>query len=292
MQPLGFKVPFCTDLSIHVEEWSETYSYETIHYHQECQITYIVDGQGTLLVGSNSHQFVKGEFFLLGKNLPHAFIDSKRCFADGRKNYAKQISVFFKDGCFGPLLNEYPEANAIRSILDSTFHGLKFRDNLACDILKKMRRLLVVNDFKRVIEFLSLLASISERNRNDYLVSKLAEGLNFDDHGLQKIDAIFHFILSNHKKKISLSDVAIQFNMTPPSFCRFFKSRTKKTFSEYLTEVRITKACELIGNGTHNVTESSFESGFTNISNFHRQFKKVMGMTPTEYKNRLYDTRA
>ena len=292
MQPLGFKVPFFSDESIYVEKWSETYSYEPIHYHQEYQITYITDGQGELLVGSSSHQFTKGEFFLFGKNLPHAFREHKGCIKDVKKSPVKRINILFKYDCLSPLLNECNEAHAIQDVLKSTFYGLKFRANPSGDILKKMQRLLVVNHFMRVIEFLSLLKSISDRDVDDYLHLNHDIHSNFEDHGLQRIDAIFHFILSNHRKKISLSDVAMQFNMTPPSFCRFFKSRTNKTFLEYLIELRITKACELIRNGAHNVTESCFDSGFTNISNFHRHFKKVMGMTPTDYRNTLYDISA
>ena len=72
--------------------------------------------------------------------------------------------------------------------------------------------------------------------------------------------------------------------MTPTSFCRYFKKRTQKTFSQYLIEVRISHACKFLTDQGQNVAEACYSSGYNNISNFHRHFVTIMGMTPNKYR--------
>jgi AraC-like DNA-binding protein len=73
--------------------------------------------------------------------------------------------------------------------------------------------------------------------------------------------------------------------MTESSFCRYFKSRTLKSFTKFLNEVRISYACKLLNNDGYSISDACFESGFTNLSYFNRQFKTVMKMSPKSYQS-------
>jgi len=73
-------------------------------------------------------------------------------------------------------------------------------------------------------------------------------------------------------------------NMTPPSFCRYFKSRTTKVFSAFVNEVRIGNACRMLIEKKYTVSQVCFKSGFNYLSNFNRQFKKIKGLTPSKFQ--------
>jgi AraC-like DNA-binding protein len=96
------------------------------------------------------------------------------------------------------------------------------------------------------------------------------------------------YLNTNYQRKIELETVAEIANLHPAAFCRFFKEKTGKSLSEYVNDMRIGYACRLIIEGKMSVSQISFESGFNNLSNFNRTFKRHAKMTPTEYFQRFH----
>ena len=101
---------------------------------------------------------------------------------------------------------------------------------------------------------------------------------------ISKINAVLDYITSNSGRDISLSEVASTAFLTPTAFCRYFKQHTGKTFVQFTNEVRISKACRMLLSTDENVSQVCFESGFSNLSNFNRIFKKQMGVSPKDYR--------
>ena len=102
----------------------------------------------------------------------------------------------------------------------------------------------------------------------------------------QKINKVYHYTIDHFREPISLAQVAALTNHSPAAFCRYFKTRTRKSYFQYLTEVRIAYACQLLMEGNLDVAEVCFASGFNNLSNFHKQFKKIVKFTPSEYQKK------
>ena len=283
--PIAFKVPLYRDRTLYMEEHDDTHFYDAVHFHEEYQLTYIVEGRGTLVVGENAYPFKPGDSYLFGRNLPHVFRKDGKCKSDAKKIRAHHFSIFFSGDSLVAFLDQVSDSSSIHELLRVANLGLKLNEQQASRLLPKMKRFHHLNDFDKLLGLLYMLEAISKNTEYTALTSAEFRNSRFDEHGTQKMTEIFNFIESNHSKKISLSNIAGRFNMNPSSFCRFFKSRTQKTFSQFLIEIRVARACELIREGAHNATETCFESGFTNLSNFHRQFKNVIGMTPTQYKD-------
>jgi len=107
------------------------------------------------------------------------------------------------------------------------------------------------------------------------------------------METIFRYVIKNYPNKISLEEIASLVSLTPPSFCRYFKSRTTKAFSSFVNEIRIGNACKMLIENKDNIAQVCFDSGFNYLSNFNRQFKKIKGMTPSEFqckfKNHNFD---
>lgn len=283
--PIAFKVPLCRDKTLYLEEHNDADFYDAAHFHEEYQLTYIVAGRGTLVVGQNSYLFKPGDSYLFGRNLPHVFKKDYKHQSSADNARAHHFSIFFSGDAVVAFLNEVSGSSSIQELLRQADLGLKLNEQQSSVLLSKMKRFRYLDDFDKLLGLLSMLEYISKNTDYCVLTNEICRDFQFDEHGTQKMTEIFNFIEQNHSKRISLSHIAGRFNMNPSSFCRFFKSRTQKTFSQFLIELRVARACELIREGALNATETCFESGFTNLSNFHRQFKNIIGMTPTEYKD-------
>lgn len=95
------------------------------------------------------------------------------------------------------------------------------------------------------------------------------------------------FIDKNFHKDITLEDVSSAVSLSPYYFSKLFKSETGENFIDYLTCVRINKAKELLKNKSLSVKEICFTIGYSDPNYFSRNFKKIVGVTPTEYRESL-----
>jgi AraC-like DNA-binding protein len=93
--------------------------------------------------------------------------------------------------------------------------------------------------------------------------------------------------MKHFKEEVRLSELASLVSMSDAAFCRYFKSRTNKSFFDFIAEIRIGHACKLLHEGTLNVTQIAYESGYNTISNFNRQFRKYTNNNPKTYRQLL-----
>ena len=94
------------------------------------------------------------------------------------------------------------------------------------------------------------------------------------------------YIKLNYSEKISIKEIADQLYLSPNYLSELFKKHTGKTISEYLTEYRLEKACQLLDHAEYRVGDVSGMVGIHDGRYFSNMFKKKYGMTPTEYRNR------
>jgi AraC-like DNA-binding protein len=146
--------------------------------------------------------------------------------------------------------------------------------------------LLEINDAKeidRLIMLMNILKIMAQSS--DYeVLSSMVYSSHFQKKDFDKINNIYQYILDHFKNKITLTDISAISNMSPNAFCRYFKSRTGKTFVHFVNEVRIGYAGKLLIENKMNISQVCYEVGFENFSNFSRQFRKIHGMTPKEYR--------
>jgi AraC-like DNA-binding protein len=107
---------------------------------------------------------------------------------------------------------------------------------------------------------------------------------NFSPAENERINAIYDYTLKHFGQKIALEEIASVAGLVPNSFCRYFKSRAGKPFSQFLIEIRIGYACKLLLDGRMSVKQLCYESGFNNFSCFHKHFKAITGKSPLDYQ--------
>jgi AraC-like DNA-binding protein len=137
--------------------------------------------------------------------------------------------------------------------------------------------------------FLSLLKILTHLSQSTDLKPLLSPGFSANISGdSDKINLVFQFIMKNYTEEIYVQEIASKLNMSVAAFSRYFKHHTRKTFSDYVTEIRIGHACRLLTEDNYSISEISYQSGFHNLANFYRHFKKVVGIIPKEYRNNFF----
>jgi YesN/AraC family two-component response regulator len=256
------------------------------HYHPELELVLILKSTGTRFIGDSIEKFKEGEVVLIGENLPHMWLNEKKYFEENSNLVSEAFAFHFKKDFLGNSLLEAPEFKDIKILLENSKFGLKFR-KINSDVKIKMQNLSTLDGFDRLIEFLKILMDLAQHKDIKFL-SSTGFINTFKKTGNENLDKTYAFIFKNFTNQITLDDVASIANMNPSSFSRFFKRVNRKSFNEYLNEIRIGYACKLLTEHRYNITTICYESGFNNISNFNRQFKKITGKSPSKFlKNHL-----
>ncbi len=281
MKVKPFKILKPNPHSLVVEVYCDTIFYNQLHQHEEIQISYIVGGHGRLIVGDSIHSYVSDDIFVLDSNTPHLFQSTES------STPSHMISVFFTKEGFGEIFSVIPELSEINAYFETSVKGVKIRST-GNDLKQLFLDFPTTHNLQRFILFLKLIQNLKQ-TESQPLVSTLPARLLSNAQG-QRLQLIFEYLMNHFHSPIKLKQIAGIVHMTPHSFCRFFKQRTNKTFFQFLIELRIENACQLLlFSPMPTIAEISERSGFNSLSHFNRTFKKIKMMTPSEFaqKNSL-----
>lgn len=278
MKPITQKLPL-TENSSFVSRTYRTPHFEVPwHHHIEYELILFTEGSGMSFVGNYIGGFETGDIFFLAKNLPHTF--QRR-----EDSIASAIVVQFREDCWGVDFFSAAECDAIRALFARSAQGLKMEGESKVLLSRLIRELEHAAGFRRVIglcQCLELIASSKQYTTLSTGVSRLS-----NQKGNEKIDKVFDFTIRSFKRGIELQEVAEISNMSIPAFCNYFKKCTKKTYINFLNEVRIGYACRMLTNTGHPINQICFDSGFQSLQNFNKQFYKFKQVTPSDYRKRI-----
>src|SRR3546814_1537397 len=97
---------------------------------------------------------------------------------------------------------------------------------------------------------------------------------------------LYQYIIHHYVRNPSLDEVSAIAHMSPSAFCRYFKQRSNKTYTQFLNEIKIGNACKLLIDNNLPISQVCFEVGFNNFTHFNSQFRRIIGVTPTQYQDR------
>ena len=252
------------------------------HYHPEIELVYVNNGSGKRQVGLNLSNYNDGLLILVGSNLPHTG------FTDYFDDERKEVVIQFKEKFLGDSLKEVFEFKNIFNLLKTSKKGIVFEGDIKKKIGLAMLGLQYETSFQKVITLITILNDLS-RSKN-YEILNIS---NYNINGInenERIRKTFNFIKDNYKKEVSLEKVAKEVHMTVPSFCRYFKSQTNKTFIQFLIEYRINNALKLLTQSDKDIKNISYECGFNNYSHFNRSFKKINLISPSDYRKKILNS--
>ena len=281
MKPLYQDLPFPIDSHIHYYIEDLPHFIVPWHYHPAIEIMYITRGIGTRFVGDCIEQYEEGDVCMIGPNLPHEWRNDDAYFDKESGLRATCICLFFKREIFDPNFIRLPEMNNIRDLIERSRRGLKFTGKSKLEITRFIRS--SVNDVgvRKVTNLLTLLELMATSTEYELLASVgFTNSVNSED--FERFNKVYKFLVKNFATSIRLEEVSTLVGLTPTAFCRYFKERTKKTFVEYLNEMRIGYSKKLLLETKMKISTISGEVGFPNLYNFISQFKKVKGMSQSQ----------
>lgn len=258
------------------------------HAHPEMELLHVTEGRGTLLIGDKPIIVHGGELILIGCNTPHLFRFEREAFTDPIMHQGKislplnLLLLHFDPYLFGDTFINVPENAMIKQLLEKAHGGLLISGGLKQQALAIMDKLLAAPITDRLVMLLTLLNKLASVNHTPLTTATVSTYLNKSDE--TRLTKVFLLTMHNFDRRLKLKQVADCIYMAPNAFCNYFKQKTGKPFFEFLLEVRINHACKLLHETDLSVVMICYDSGFTNLSNFNRQFKSRTGKTPLAYR--------
>jgi AraC-like DNA-binding protein/quercetin dioxygenase-like cupin family protein len=256
--------------------------YNKWHFHPELELTHIVKGRGTRFVGDNIEFFQDGDLILIGSNLPHVWKNQNK---ESELSVARVVQ--FLPNFMGDDILKLVEFKNIQKLLIKSSFGLRIEGEVKVLILSFLNKLFKTEDpLERIILIIKMLDCLGTSDET-IPISKSLFLVELDKQNKDRLNRVIDYTITNCASKIRLEDVASISNMSVSNFCKFFKVRVKKTYVQYLTEVRIGMSCKMLIENQLSINRIAYDSGFVNISNFNRAFKLNKNMTPFSYR-KLY----
>ena len=256
------------------------------HFHPEYELVYIVRSFGKRFVGDHVNDFSEGDLVLLGSNLPH-FWKNDELFHQGNNDYwVNAVVIHFPADFFRHSVEAYSEFDSIKKLISRAKRGISFNADVSMRLSGMLKKILELEGLKRTLLFIEVLDKLASVSDYQLLASESYKN-EMQDWSSGRLEKTMHLINSNYKHNPKLETIADHIGMNPSAFSRYFKEKTGKSFIRFITEMKVGYACKLLQEGHLNISQACYESGFNNLSNFNRQFKKITTTTPVSYRNRF-----
>lgn len=255
------------------------------HFHRACQMTYIVQSEGKRIIGDSIDSYLTDELTFLGPDLPHVWHNDSM--DKDSVQVSRSMALYIEPELMVEVLGHLFKTHKIEAFLTASKRGLLFQGKTKEQLKGKLEQMIHLDyGIQKTILLLEIIDLLITTDEYECLSSP-GYTHNYSSMDNDKIDRIFKFVFNNFTKEISLDEAATLANMSKHSFCRYFKSRTQKTFVEFVNEVRISESCRLIAENKFQITNIAFACGFNSLSNFNKIFKSIKGITPSMYRTQL-----
>ena len=257
----------------------------TWHYHNNFEISFITEGSGKRIVGDSIEEFQPGDLVFIGRNLPHVWIADKESRIPTNRTL-EMVFLQFTLNVLSPQLLILPEFCHVKRALDLSERGIQIIGDTLNEVSEIMLQLPYLTGFERMLHFFMMMDIIGESETNVPLSSKEYLTSRFTT-GNKRIEVIHNYLMNNYREDVNLKNLAALVNMAEGSLCRYFKMNMGITLFEYLNKIKTDFACKLLMNKDLGILDVCLDSGFNNISHFNKQFKKITGVPPSEYRKQF-----
>jgi len=255
------------------------------HYHNNYEISFITEGSGKRIVGDSIEEFQPGDLAFIGPNLPHVWIADKESRTPSNRSL-EMVYLQFTSVVLSSQLLSLPEFNNVKRALDLSERGIQIIRNTLNEVSEIMLQLPYLKSFDRMLNFFKMMDIIGKSKTNVPLATKDYLKLRFTT-GNKRIAVIHDYLMNNYQEEVNLKKLAALVNLAEGSLCRFFKMHMGITLFEYINQIKIEFACKLLMDQDLSIMDVCFDSGFNNISHFNKQFKKINGVPPSEYRKQF-----
>ena len=246
------------------------------HYHPEYELTLIVNGKGSRLIGDSHAYFESGDLVLIGPSLPHTWV-SNGAIKGKCEAIVIQFSVEFIER-----FTRLGELSSINKLLLCSKQGISINENKSKALKELIKKLPAKEGIEKITDLIHILDELS-KSKITPLASSLYQTLKGNENE-KRINLVCTYIQQHTTEVLTIHKAAALIHLSPSAFCKFFKRITGKTFSDYVNEIRIANVCNDLLATDKQVAEIAYENGFETLTYFNRIFLKKKNMRPSNYR--------
>jgi len=283
-RPLFITFPDRTVQAFDIKEDQMTDLNNTWHLHNEFELRFVQQGICNRLIGDSIAEATEGELVLLGSYLPHCWSSISELPRLEVTPPVKSLVLHFHPECLGRQFLNIPEASTLTQLFENAQRGIIFSGEVCALVSARMKELLTAKGIDKLILFIETIKLLAGTSAYELISQAASQSHITDLKSRNRIKLIYDYTFRNYKKRITITQVANLSDLSVTAFCKYFKTTTKRSYYDFLTEIRIRKACQLLMSRNIKITVIVTECGFSNISNFYRHFNNYMKMPPCEYR--------
>ncbi len=278
--------PFVNNF-LHIEFREQSYLYSPLHgqpsfhTHPELELVFIQEGYGKRIIGNKVMRYESGDMVFIGSGVPHIWLSDPAYYKADSTMRSKVIVTYINPKIFESMFTHIKELDGVKDMINQASKGITIHGKTRISIAEKLIALSSKTGFEKVDGLLQIMHLISISSEKSYILN---EALTSSPGLSDRMNDVIDYLNNNLQDQITLKQVADVAHLTVPSFCRFFKKRTKLTFFQYLTNVRISHACKLLIELDKSVSYIANMCGYMSNSHFCKVFKDHVGQSPYQYK--------
>ena len=253
------------------------------HYHQEFELSFITEGSGQRIVGDSVESFHPGDLIFIGPRIPHVWISGELSRAQHSGRTLESVYLLFNQDILPQEITSLPEFKDVNRALQLAERGMRITGDTLNQVSRIMLQLPYQGRMKRLMLFYEILHIIGNSDTFTPLATEGYIKSKFETSNT-RVNTIHEFLMNNYRDEINLEGIAELVHLAPASVCRFFKSATGQTIFSYLNNIKVDYACKLLMNTDLNIVDISYDCGFNNLSHFNKQFRQIIGKTPSQYR--------
>lgn len=246
------------------------------HYHPEIELTFIMEGEGTRLIGNSIEVFTSNDLVLIGKNVPHHWISSNQDTSSLQKAFVFQFSA--------NIFSSFKECEHFFELFEQAKRGIHFIEPTP-EIINLITTFGTRNKVQQLVTLIEIFDKLTQQEHEKLLASKDYKSLHNQKHNMDKFAKVNNYILEHLDQKLTVQQMADFTNMVPQAFCRWFRQHSGHSFVTFLNKTRIENACQILVHRNQSIAQIAFNSGFESLSHFNRTFRKYKDQSPSQFIN-------
>jgi AraC-like DNA-binding protein len=279
--------PILDKRQLWIKKIDKTHFDHDFHFHKTCELLWIVEGRGTFIAGDHIGKFEKDDLFMLGTGLPHIYKSAKEYHAPDSNLRTVAIAIYFTEEFLAGMSDAVSFMSEAGDLLRRSERGFHLTGETRQRMVDLFRSIEHLNGIGLMAGFLSMLHIALQSNEYQPMASA-AYKVRPPKREMDRFVDVYDYILKNFQGSITLTKAASICGMSENAFCRFFKSRTQRTLTQFVNEIRISHACSLLREESEPLKNIYRQCGYNNAVFFHRSFKRITGLTPKQYQENCH----
>ncbi len=278
MQPLIVDNLTTPDTGFELKTYKEKSFHLPWHMHPTYELTFIECGKGQRLIGNHIASFQKGDMLLLAPGIPHAWKSHK----EAGQYSVKALTLKFKEDFPCPEFWQHEAMEAVNALLKQSHQAVVIDGALNIEIARRLASLLNQTRARQVTGILEILVLLSE----SATLTTLLPGDQVYQRGSHSVEAkrAIDYIFRYYDQPIDASTLAEISQVHPSSLGRLFRRTTGSTPTDFINQVRINYACQLLSETNEAIVDICHRCGYQNLSYFNRVFKQINDASPSQYR--------